>query len=53
MEKLPMTECECNPNPAILVASLRATGYTFPTAIADIIDNSISAQAHQIDIISL
>lgn len=48
-----MRNCECNPNAAILVESLRATGYTFPASIADIIDNSISAQARQIDIISL
>ena len=48
-----MIDCECNPNAAILVESLRATGYTFSAAIADIIDNSISAQANHIDIISL
>jgi len=30
--------------------SMRSIGYTFNSAVADIIDNSISAQAHRIDI---
>lgn len=33
------------PEPASLVESLRSIGYTLPTAIADILDNSISAGA--------
>jgi hypothetical protein len=33
------------PKPAALIESLRAIGYNLPTAVADIIDNSISAEA--------
>jgi hypothetical protein len=33
-----------------MIESLRAVGYDLPTAIADLIDNSISAHATQIDI---
>ncbi|WP_193440900.1 ATP-binding protein, partial [Streptococcus suis] len=33
-----------------LIESQRSIGYTFETAIADIIDNSISAQASTVDI---
>ncbi|MGO3792738.1 MAG: ATP-binding protein [Enterococcus gilvus] len=40
----------CLPNAASLIESMRSIGYSFETAIADIIDNSISAQATQIDI---
>ena len=39
-----------NPNPCALVESLRSVGYTLPTAIADIVDNSISAEATEIHI---
>jgi hypothetical protein len=35
-----------------LITGIRAIGYNFSTAVADIIDNSISAKAHHIDIIS-
>src|SRR5215510_12016600 len=38
------------PKPAALIESLRAIGYDLPTAIADIVDNSISANAKSIDI---
>ena len=38
------------PSPAALVESLRSIGYTIETALADIIDNSISARSSQIDI---
>lgn len=38
------------PNPADLVESLRDFGYTLPTAIADLIDNSITAQASQVHV---
>jgi hypothetical protein len=41
---------EVKPSPARLVESLRDTGYTFPTAVADIIDNSIAANATQVRI---
>lgn len=36
-----------------LVESMRSLGYSFSTAIADIIDNSIAANATQIDIFSI
>lgn len=35
-----------------LIAGIRAIGYNFPMAVADIIDNSISAKASRIDIIT-
>jgi hypothetical protein len=35
-----------------LITGIRAIGYSFSTAVADIIDNSISARAHRIDVIS-
>lgn len=38
------------PNAAVLVNSMRSIGYEFETAIADIIDNSITAQATNIDV---
>ena len=34
-----------DPDPAALIESLRAFGYTTSTAIADLIDNSITARA--------
>lgn len=39
------------PEAKLLLASLRSVGYNEETAIADIIDNSISAQAHKIKIV--
>lgn len=36
------------PSPDILMNSLRSIGYSFKTALADIIDNSISADAKNI-----
>ncbi len=38
------------PSPDALVESLRAFGYSPEAAIADLIDNSISAGAHQVDV---
>lgn len=38
------------PEARLLLASLRSVGYNEETAIADIIDNCISAQAHEIEI---
>lgn len=35
-----------------LITGIRAIGYSFPTAVADIIDNSITAKANVIDLIS-
>lgn len=40
----------CNPDPERVIEGLRDTGYNFNTAVADIIDNSIAADATQIDI---
>ena len=37
-----------NPNPSALVESLRSVGYSLQTAVADIIDNSITASANNI-----
>ena len=39
---------ENKPTADILMTSMRAMGYSFESAIADIIDNSISASAHNI-----
>ena len=41
------------PQPSALVASLRSIGYTLETAIADIIDNSITAQAKKVCVIGV
>jgi len=38
------------PNPVFLINSMRRIGYTLETALADIIDNSISAKAERISI---
>jgi hypothetical protein len=42
-----------NPNVGNLITSLRDIGYTFEIAVADVIDNSISANAKNIQIIAL
>jgi len=39
-----------NPLPAALLESLRSIGYTIETALADIIDNSITAKASRISV---
>lgn len=41
---------ENQPSADILMTSMRSMGYTFESAIADIVDNSISAQASHIEI---
>jgi hypothetical protein len=46
----PASEMELPPDPAALIQSMRAFGYSLPTALADLIDNSISAGASQIDV---
>ncbi|MEU2875102.1 ATP-binding protein [Streptomyces sp. NPDC007070] len=38
------------PEPAGMVASLSSLGYSLPAAIADLVDNSISAKAQNIDV---
>ncbi len=40
----------CPPDPERIVEGLRDTGYNFNTAVADIIDNSIAANATKVDI---
>ncbi|MGN0854393.1 MAG: ATP-binding protein [Kiritimatiellia bacterium] len=47
-----MKYCEQAPKPAVLLAAIRAIGYSFETAVADIVDNSISAMAKNIRIFS-
>ena len=39
------------PRPAAMIESLRDIGYAFPAAIADIVDNSITAGASEIEIL--
>ena len=43
-------EIEVLPDPKRLIEGLRDTGYEFNTAIADIIDNSVAAEATVIDV---
>jgi Putative PD-(D/E)XK family member, (DUF4420)/Histidine kinase-, DNA gyrase B-, and HSP90-like ATPase len=38
------------PSPSIMIENLRSIGYRLETAIADIVDNSITAQAKSIDV---
>jgi len=45
-----MRVIELQPNPYYLIESLRCIGYTLDTALADIIDNSIAANAQNISI---
>ncbi len=47
-----MFEKECVPFAPALIESMRSLGYSFPAAIADLIDNSISAHATDIEIYS-
>jgi len=43
-------EFELPPDPERVIVGLRDTGYEFDTAVADIVDNSIAANATQIDL---
>jgi hypothetical protein len=45
-----MQDIILNPYAPILVESTRSLGHSFESALADIIDNSISKGAHQIDV---
>lgn len=47
-----MFEQECVPFAPALIESMRSLGYSFPSAIADLIDNSISAHSTEIEIYS-
>ena len=40
-----------NPHPAGTIESLRSLGYSTEAAIADLVDNSVSAEAHQVDVV--
>lgn len=45
-----MKTIELTPHPAYLMESLRSIGYTFETALSDIVDNSITAKASHISV---
>ena len=47
-----MFDQECVPFAPALIESMRSLGYSFSSAIADLVDNSISAKAEHIDIIA-
>lgn len=49
-ESTAIEDIEIPPDPERVVNGLRDTGYNFNTAIADIIDNSIAADAKKVDI---
>ena len=46
-----MKEKQSLPSAPILIETLRFVGYSFETAIADLIDNCIAAEAKRIDIV--
>lgn len=46
-------EVVLEPEPSILIESLRDIGYSFESALADIIDNSITAEADDVQIFAL
>lgn len=46
-------EVTLDPEPSILIESLRDIGYSFQSALADIIDNSITAEADDVQIFAL
>src|SRR5437763_1197831 len=41
---------EIAPRPSDLVESLRDFGYTLPSALADLVDNSLTAKAEEIEV---
>ncbi|MDT0636246.1 ATP-binding protein, partial [Spectribacter hydrogenooxidans] len=45
-----MSDIESIPDPGRTMEGLRDTGYNFETAVADLLDNSIAAEASKIDI---
>lgn len=47
-----MNERECVPYAPTLIESMRSIGYSFPSAIADLLDNSVSAHAKHIEILT-
>ena len=44
-------EYDLSPPPENIIETLRSLGYTPPTAIADLIDNSVTAGATKIDVL--
>lgn len=44
---------QLEPEPRILIESLRDIGYSFNSALADIVDNSITAKARNISILAI
>lgn len=46
-------EIELDPEPGILIESLRDVGYSFNSAVADIIDNSITANSGNVSVFAL
>ena len=46
----PLETLEVIPDPISLIESMRAVGYSAEAAIADLVDNSISAEADSIEI---
>ena len=53
MNKTEQLLLDLPPDPAALIASLRDIGYSFCSAVADLIDNSITAGARRIDVRAL
>ncbi len=47
-----MFEKVCVPYAPTLIESMRSIGYSFPSAIADLLDNSVSVHAKHIDILT-
>ena len=45
-----MSVCNVPPSASALISSLRGVGYSLDTAIADIVDNSIAAEASRVEI---
>ena len=43
---------DASPNPEYLIKSIAEQGYSLETALADLIDNSISAEADKIEILT-
>ena len=46
-------EIRLDPEPGILIESLRDIGYSFNSALADIVDNSITANASEIQVLAI
>lgn len=53
MDKPLQSEFRLDPEPGILIESLRDIGYSFNSALADIIDNSIAADSTQVSVLAI